>query len=104
MNATSQKAKSGKAAAQGLGIVLDEAGCQFNQYHERELRSIAAFRLRDAANRIAVLVSLTRSAELRAELLEMYDRLMSEERELLVRSVRLVHLGNSAARVNKRTA
>ncbi len=48
---------------------------------------IAAFRLRDAANRIATLVGLTTSSELRAELLAVYERLMDEERQLLVSSM-----------------
>lgn len=106
MNATSEKPKNGKRAPQALGFDLDGTGSAPDQYHEHELRSIAAFRLRDAANRIAMLVSMTRSAELQAELLEMYDRLVAEERQLLVRSVRVVHLGaaSAASRVTKRTA
>lgn len=57
------------------------------RYHDRELRYIAAFRLRDAANRVATLVALTTSSDLRTELLAVYERLMDEERRLLVGSM-----------------
>lgn len=70
-------------AADPIGEGSDEA----KVYHERELRFIAAFRLRDAANRVATLVSMTTSAGLRTELLGVYERLMDEERALLVRSM-----------------
>ena len=107
MNVATQRMKNGKATPPPLAF---DAGTVAPgnppDYHERELRFIAAFRLRDAANRIATLVGMTRSAQLRAELLAMYDRLMAEERELLVRAMQVVHFKPEApaGKPAKRTA
>jgi len=79
--------KSEKVGMDLLGGGPLDAGEEAKVYHERELRLIAAFRLRDAANRVATLVSMTASAQLRAELLAVYERLLDEERGLLVRSM-----------------
>src|SRR5574342_559007 len=54
--------------------------------HERELLEIAAFRLRDAAHRVASLVSMTTSPGLRDELLAACDRLLGEERAFTLRA------------------
>jgi hypothetical protein len=76
------------ARTEGLAPVAEEA----RSFHERELRFVAAFRLRDAANRVATLVDMSCSPQLRAELLAIYERLMEEERELLVRSMEVPRL------------
>jgi hypothetical protein len=89
MSLEGQMVKRSKAAIGVVELVGQAAAtdAEARVYHERELRFIAAFRLRDAANRVATLVSLTTSASLRSELLAVYERLMEEERELLVRSM-----------------
>jgi len=79
--------KSLHRVSDAVGALAQENGAEGKTYHERELRSIAAFRLRDAANRVAMLVSMSTSPELRAELLAVYDRLMDEERDLVVRAM-----------------
>jgi hypothetical protein len=85
-----------RAVKQSNSSADSETGCRLEsdadqdaggRYHDRELRYIAAFRLRDAANRVATLVGLTMSSELRAELLAVYERLMDEERRLLLCSM-----------------
>jgi hypothetical protein len=107
MNLEQQRMRNGKSGARALaattpGTPLEAHG----EYHERELRLIAAFRLRDAANRIATLVGMSDSAKLRTELLALYDRLMGEERELLVRSMETVRFKaqGAPAKVSKKTA
>jgi hypothetical protein len=50
--------------------------------HERELWSIAAFRLRESAKRIYALSSHVASPHLRAELLSIYVRLRADEDRL----------------------
>lgn len=49
---------------------------------ERELCKIAAYRLREAANRIDVLANGARSAELRALFVSIYEKLMGDQEEL----------------------
>jgi hypothetical protein len=107
MNLEQQRVRNGKSGAPALaattqGTELEGQG----EYHERELRLIAAFRVRDAANRIATLVGMSDSTKLRTELLALYDRLMGEERELLVRSMETVRFKAPppTAKVTKKTA
>lgn len=88
VNLGGQRAKSAKSRTEAFELTPDVPEVDdHGDYHQRELRFIAAFRLRDAANRIATLVGMTRATQLRVELLAIYDRLMVEERELLVRSM-----------------
>lgn len=49
---------------------------------ERELCKIAAFRLREAANRIDVLANGARSPELRALFVSIYEKMMRDQQEL----------------------
>lgn len=51
--------------------------------HDGELRRMAAFRVRETANRIAVLANSTGNGELREKLLAICQRLLREERALL---------------------
>jgi len=104
MNAAGHRAKNEKMASFAFEAEAAETA-EPADYHERELRFIAAFRLRDAANRLATLVGMTRSPALRAELLAVYDRLMAEERELLVRSMETVHFkSNGPTGKSRKTA
>ena len=50
---------------------------------DRELQRMAAFRVREAANRIAVLANSAQNDGLRETLLAICQRLLSEERTLL---------------------
>jgi hypothetical protein len=50
---------------------------------DTELRRMAAFRVRETANRIATLANSAQSEDLRRELLAICQRLMKEERLLL---------------------
>jgi len=86
MNLEQQRARNTKAVAATL-TRSSEASAPEGRYQQREIRQIAAFRLRDAANRIATLVGMSDSPELRADLLGLYDRLMAEEREMVMRSM-----------------
>lgn len=107
MNLEQQRPKNGKSTTPILTPSAESAGLESQgRYQERELRLIAAFRLRDAANRIATLVGMSESRELRAELLALYDRLMGEERELLVRSMEMapIKMPVSGPKASKRTA
>jgi hypothetical protein len=49
---------------------------------EKELCKIAAFRLREAANRIDFLANGARSPELRALFVTIYEKLMGDQQEL----------------------
>jgi hypothetical protein len=49
---------------------------------ERELCKIAAYRLREAANRIDFLANGARSPELRAIFVSIYEKLMGDQQEL----------------------
>lgn len=107
MNLEQTRVKNGKSTPPALTPTGEGTGLEpQGRYQERELRLIAAFRVRDAANRIATLVGMSESRELRAELLALYDRLMGEERELLVRSMEMVplKLPSSGPKASKRTA
>ena len=53
---------------------------------DEELYRMAAFRIRETANRIATLANSVRDDTLRAELQSVCQRLLSEERALLTRS------------------
>lgn len=54
-----------------------------SQIRSEELYRMAAFRIRETANRIATLANSARDAALRAELRIVYERLLDEERALL---------------------
>ena len=49
---------------------------------ERELWSVAVFRLRESANRIFSLATRVRSLEIRGQLLRIYEQLRAEEAKL----------------------
>jgi site-specific recombinase len=49
---------------------------------ERELWSVAVFRLRESANRIFSLATRVHSVEVRAQLLRIYEQLRAEESKL----------------------
>jgi hypothetical protein len=53
------------------------------QRRDTELRRMAAFRVRETANRIATLANNAQNEDLRRELLAICQRLMKEERLLL---------------------
>ncbi len=53
------------------------------QLRDQELCRMAAFRLRETANRIATLAHSTHDERLRSELIAVCDRLLQEERDLL---------------------
>ena len=53
------------------------------QRHDIEVRRMAAFRIREAANRIATLANSAQYESLRHELLSICQRLVNEERALL---------------------
>ena len=53
------------------------------QRRDTEVRRMAAFRIREAANRIATLANNAQNETLRRELLLICQRLVSEERALL---------------------
>ena len=53
------------------------------QRHDTEIRRMAAFRIREAANRIATLANSAQNETLRHELLSICQRLVNEERALL---------------------
>lgn len=50
---------------------------------DAELRRMAAFRIRETANRIATLAPRARSEDLRRQLNEIWEQLLQEERRLL---------------------
>jgi hypothetical protein len=54
-----------------------------SQIRSEELYRMAAFRIRETANRIATLANSARDEGLRAELRIVYERLLDEERALL---------------------
>jgi hypothetical protein len=53
------------------------------QMRDQELCRMAAFRLREAANRIATLANSAQDERLRSELIAVCDRLLQEEHDLL---------------------
>ena len=53
------------------------------QMRDQELCRMAAFRLRETANRIATLANSAQDEHLRGELIAVCDRLLQEERDLL---------------------
>ena len=53
-----------------------------SEMHERELWSVAVFRLRESANRIFSLATRVRAPEIRARLLRIYEQLRAEEAKL----------------------
>jgi hypothetical protein len=57
-----------------------------SQIREDEVYRMAAFRIRETANRIAPLAHSLRDEALRSELLLVCERLLAEERDLLGRS------------------
>lgn len=57
---------------------------QMTKIEERELWSIAAFRLRESANRILALADRAESALMRRKLLSICAKLAEEEQQLLV--------------------
>jgi hypothetical protein len=59
-----------------------------SQIREEEVYRMAAFRIRETANRIATLANSARDEALRRELLLVCERLLAEERELLSRAGR----------------
>jgi hypothetical protein len=66
---------------------MDAAGAPGeSKIRNEELYRMAAFRIRETANRIATLANSVRDEALRAELLAVCERLLSEERALLTRS------------------
>lgn len=89
MSALSQREKRRAVELREVrnGRPLVGADPQVADYHDRELLEIAAFRLRDAAQRVATLVSMTGSAAVREELVAVCDRLMEEERHFLLRAL-----------------
>ncbi len=58
------------------------------QIRDEELFRMAAFRIRETANRIATLANSAQDAQLRSELIAACDRLLEEERRLLTLSGR----------------
>ncbi|HSP99909.1 MAG TPA: hypothetical protein VL049_22020 [Candidatus Dormibacteraeota bacterium] len=64
----------------GPGGFDDDAS---TQRRDTELRRMAAFRVRETANRIATLANSAQNEDLRRELLAICQRLMKEERLLL---------------------
>jgi hypothetical protein len=54
------------------------------KFRHDELCRMAAFRIREAANRIATLANSVHDVSLRGELLAVCERLLAEERDLLV--------------------
>jgi len=63
-------------------------GAGESQIREIEVYRMAAFRIRETANRIATLANSARDDGLRRELQRVYERLLSEERSLLTRTDR----------------
>jgi len=63
--------------ARGTGGTTDA------QMRDQELCRMAAFRLRETANRIATLANSAADERLRSTLIAVCDRLLQEERELL---------------------
>jgi hypothetical protein len=59
-----------------------------SQMVEEEVYRIAAFRIRETANRIATLANSARDEALRSTLRLVCERLLGEERELLTRAGR----------------
>jgi hypothetical protein len=57
-----------------------------SQIRNDELFRMAAFRIRETANRIMTLANNARDEQLRAELIAACDRLLDEERRLLARA------------------
>jgi len=58
------------------------------KFRHDELCRMAAFRIRETANRIATLANSVHEASLRRELLGVCERLLAEERDLLALSRR----------------
>jgi hypothetical protein len=63
-------------------------GAGESQIREVEVYRMAAFRIRETANRIATLANSARDDGLRRELQRVHERLLSEERGLLARTDR----------------
>ena len=72
-----------QAAVQASGAGDGSIDGSSSQRGDHELRRMAAFRVREAANRIAVLANSAQSDGLRASLLAICERLVAEERALL---------------------
>ena len=70
-----------RAAENGNADGFD--GGASTQRRDTELRRMAAFRVRETANRIATLANNAQNEDLRRELLAICQRLMKEERLLL---------------------
>lgn len=63
---------------------IDAAATQRDaKIRDEELYRMAAFRIRETANRVATLARSVRDERLRAELLAVCERLLAEERALL---------------------
>jgi hypothetical protein len=74
------------AAAQHHDGVGQRAGSSDSQIDGDEVYRMAAFRIRETANRIATLANSARDDALRHALLATCDRLLAEERDLLART------------------
>jgi hypothetical protein len=59
-----------------------------SQIRDDELYRMAAFRIRETANRITTLANSAQDEHLRRELLTVCERLLKEERDLLFRTGR----------------
>jgi hypothetical protein len=70
----------GAPVTAGAGPIGAEAE---SQIRDEELYRMAAFRIRETANRIATLANSTQDEALRRELSAVCERLLNEERELL---------------------
>jgi hypothetical protein len=66
-----------------LGGAGQAAGAAESQIRNDEIYRMAAFRVRETANRIATLANSARDESLRRELLIVCERLLEEERKLL---------------------
>lgn len=69
-----------QAGGSGDGNAFDESS---PQRRDGELRRMAAFRVRETANRISVLANSAQNERLRAQLLAICQSLLVEERALL---------------------
>lgn len=59
-----------------------------SQIRDEEVYRMAAFRIRETANRVATLANSSQDDELRHTLLQVCERLLGEERDLLSRTGR----------------